>query len=130
MASLHVVLRRTFSRAVDPLAVGPEVSRMLAGDIRRGFAARDAGCAPPERFVDVGYRELLADPLAVVRRIYRHFDLPRSGAVEARMRAFLDTNPKDANGTHVYSLRQFGLDPLIERARYREYLDRRGVAFA
>ncbi len=65
-----------------------------------------------------------------MRRIYRHFDLPRSGAVEARMRAFLDTNPKDANGTHVYSLRQFGLDPLIERARYREYLDRRGVAFA
>src|SRR5215831_6097264 len=70
VASLHVVLRRTFSRAVDPLVVGPEVSGMLADDIRRGFAARDDGCAPPERFLDVWYTQLMDDPLAVVRRIY------------------------------------------------------------
>jgi hypothetical protein len=126
VASLHVVLRRTFSCAVDPSAVGPEVSRMLAGDISRGFAARDDGCAPPERFVDVRYTQLTTDPLAVVRRIYRHFDLPLANAVEARMRAYLATSPRDANGPHVYSLREFGLDPVVERARYRDYWDRWG----
>jgi hypothetical protein len=60
IASLHVVLRRTFSRAVDPLAVGPEVSRMLADDIRRGFAARDAGCAPPSASSTSGTRSSCA----------------------------------------------------------------------
>jgi sulfotransferase family protein len=127
VASLHVVLRRTFSRAVDPLAVGPEVSRMLAGDIERGFAARDGGCAPPEQFFDVWYGQLMEDPLAVVRRIYRHFDLPLSGDVEARMATYLATHPKDRHGRHVYTLGEFGLDPDVERARYRAYWDRWGT---
>jgi Sulfotransferase family len=124
IASLHVVLRRTFSRAVDPLAVGPEVSRMLADDVRRGFAARDGGCARPERFLDVWYTQLMADPLAVVRRIYRHFDLELSTGAEERMRTYLATHPKDRNGAHKYSLAQFGLDSDLERARYREYWER------
>ena len=124
VASLHAVLRRTFSRSVDPLTVGPEVSRMLAGDIRRGFAARDAGCAPPERFLDVWYTQLMDDPLAVVRTIYRHFNLALSADVEARMRTYLAANPKDRSGQHVYSLAEFGLDAQIERARYRAYWDR------
>ncbi len=97
---------------------------MLAGDIRRGFAARDDGCAPPEQFLDVWYGQLMDDPLAVVRRIYRHFDLPLSTDVESRMRTFLATHPKGRDGLHVYSLGQFGLDPGVERARYREYWDR------
>jgi hypothetical protein len=124
VASLHVALRRAFGRGVDPHAVGPEVSRMLAGDIRRGFAARDAGCGPREQFCDVWYTQLMADPLAVVRRIYRRFDLPLSPATEARMRDYVASHPKDAHGAHVYSLAQFGLDPETERERYRPYWDR------
>jgi hypothetical protein len=106
VASLHVTLRRTFSDAVDPLAVGPEVTSMIAEDIRRGFAARDAGCAPAERFVDVWYAQLLHKPLDVVRRIYRQFDLPlkpRRGRCAGPGR-----NLKDHYGPHVYSLAQFG----------------------
>ena len=124
VASLHVVLRRTFSRAVDPKAVGPEVSRMLADDVRRGFAARDGGCAAPERFLDVWYTQLMADPLAVVRRIYRHFDLELTSAAEERMERYLTTHPKDRHGAHAYSLEQFGLDADAERERYRAYWDR------
>ena len=126
VASLHVSLRRTFGRFVDPLAVGPEVTQMLAGDIRRGFEARDDGCGAPEQFLDVWYSELMEDPLAVVRRIYRHFDLSLSGEAEVRMRRYLATNPKDRHGPHVYSLAQFGLDVDVERARYRGYWDRWG----
>ena len=126
VTSLHVVLRRTFSRFVDPAAVGAEVTRLLADDIRRGFAARDQGCAPPERFVDVQYADLVADPLGVVRRIYRHFDLPLSDEAEQAMRRYLVRNAKDAEGPHVYSLAQFGLDPATERERYRSYWSRWG----
>jgi hypothetical protein len=124
VASLHVVLRRTFARDVDPRAVGPEVSRMLADDIRRGFGARDGGCAPREQFLDVWYAQLMDDPLAVARRIYRHFDLPLSDDVVGRMRHYVATHPKDRHGAHVYTLAQFGLDDETERRRYRDYWDR------
>jgi hypothetical protein len=106
------------------MAVGPEVSRMLADDIRRGFAARDGGCAPPERFLDVWYAQLMADPLAVARRIYRHFDLELSPETEGRMQAYVANHPKDRHGAHAYSLAQFGLDADEERERYRAYWDR------
>lgn len=124
VASLHVVLRRTFARDVDPRAVGREVSRMLADDIHRGFAARDGGCAPPEQFLDVWYTQLLDEPLAVVRRIYRRFDLPLSDDVVGRMERYVATHPKDQHGAHRYTLAQFGLDADVERRRYRDYWDR------
>ena len=124
VASLHVALRRTFSNAVDPLAVGPEVTRMLADDIRRGYAAYDDGCAPPEQFTNVSYLDLMRDPMQVVRRIYRRFDLPLSAVAEARMRRYLEQNPKDKHGPHLYSLAQYGLRLEIERERYRAYVDR------
>jgi len=127
-ASLHAVLRRTFSRFVDPLRVGPEVTRMLAEDIRRGFEARANGCAPPEQFADVWYAEMLNNPLEVVRRVYRHFALPLSAEVMERMQRYVATNPKDKEGPHVYSLEEFGLDPEVEAERFRSYSERLGAA--
>ena len=126
VTSLHVVLRQTFSRHVDPLQVGPEVAAMLADDIRCGVEARAAGCAPAERFFDVWYAELVADPLAIVRQIYRHFDLPLSDAAERAMRHYLAHHPKDGHGAHVYALADFGLDADRERERNRAYLERFG----
>jgi len=124
VASLHAVLRRTFSNAVDPTAVGPEVSAMLAGDIARGMDALDRGCAPPEKVLDVWYTDLLRDPIGTVRRIYAHFDLPLRREVEARMRRFPRENLQDKDGRHEYSLEEFGLDAETERDRYRFYCDR------
>lgn len=128
VASLHAVLRSTFSDAVAATAVGPEVSAMLANDIARGMQALDRGCAPPGRLFNIRYAELLGDPLATVRRIYTHFDLPLHPEVEARMRQCLVENPQDKNGRHEYSLEQFGLDADTERKRYRAYCERFGLA--
>ena len=127
VASLHYVLRKTFSDFVDPALVGPEVTEMLAGDIRRGLKARDAGCAPPGQFFDVRYNELLRDPLAAVRQIYSRFDMPLTADAEARMHRFLADNPQHKEGVHEYSLAQFGLDYERERERYRDYRERFGV---
>jgi len=127
VASLHTVLRQTFSDAVDLLAVGPEVTLMLADDIRRGLQARDEGRVPAERFLDVTYTALVHDPLATVRRIYAHFDLPLTPATEARMQRFLAEHPQDEHGRHEYSLEQFGLDADTERERYGRYRERFGL---
>ena len=111
MASLHVVLRSTFSDEVDPVQVGEELNARFADGIMRAMAARDAGCAPSEQFLDVQYRDLVRDPLGTVRRIYAHYDLPFTGVAEDRMRRFLGQNPKDKHGEHRYTLDLSGLTP-------------------
>src|SRR5262249_35756825 len=101
--------------------------RMLAEDIRRGFEARDAGCVPAERFMDVWYEQLLHKPLDVVRRIYRQVDLPLTAETGAQMRPDLGRDTKGTYGPHVYSLAHFGLDHDVERERSRAYLQRWGA---
>jgi hypothetical protein len=127
VSSLHYVLRRTFCSGIEARDVGPEVTEMLAGDIRRGLEARDAGVAPAKQFLDVRYEDLIADPIAVARDIYRHFDMPIDDGVEARMAAYVAAQPKDKHGVHEYSLAQFALDEEAEAERYREYRERFAV---
>jgi hypothetical protein len=123
-ASLHTVLRQTFSDAVDPAAVGREVTELTADELYVGLKARDQGCAPPERFLDVRYRDLVRDPIGTVHRVYAHFDIPFTTMAETLMRRYLAGSPKDKHGAHVYSLAQFGLDANEEHERYRDYRDR------
>jgi hypothetical protein len=123
-ASLLVTLREMFSDAVDPLAVGREVTHVLAEHLRRGLRARDQGFASPDQFFDVDYRDLLAHPIAVVRRIYAHFEMPLSAMATDRMERFLGAATKDRYGVHAYTLAQFGFDPDEVRRRYRDYRDR------
>jgi hypothetical protein len=127
VASLHAVLRRTFSNAADPKAIGPEVTQMLANDIARGMRLLDRCGPPPERLLNVWYTDLVRDPVASVRSIYAHFDLPFSSEVEARMRRFLRETLREREERHVYSLAQFGLDPATERQRYGAYCERFGL---
>jgi len=127
VSSLHYVLRRTFCSGITAQDIGPEVTHMLAGDIQRGLAARDAGVAAAERFCDIRYAELLDDPLATVRRIYRQFDMALGDEAEARMHRYVAATPKDKHGVHEYSLAQFALDAHTESARYGDYRARFGV---
>jgi sulfotransferase family protein len=123
-ASLHVVLRRTFSDTVDPAEVGRQVTTLMADELGDGLRARDRACLSAERFFDVRYRDLVSDPIATVRRTYAHFDLPFTTSTEARMRQYLAETPKDRHGAHVYSLAEFGLHPDEEQERYRGYRER------
>ena len=124
LASLTAVLRSTFSDGVDPKAVGPEMSGRWSDAMYRALRARDAGVAPAERFYDVRYLDLLHDPIATVRGIYAHFDLPFRPGVEDAMRRYLAEHRKDRHGRHEYTLAEFGLEVEQERERYRAYRER------
>jgi hypothetical protein len=76
-----------------------------------------------DRFYDVAYEELVADPVAVVSDIYERFGFPYDDTLEEGMRAWLAENRQHSRGAHRYSLEQFGLDPQVvdrETALYRE----------
>jgi hypothetical protein len=124
VASLTAVLQRAFTDELDPLEIGQEVSRRWTNGLDRAMRLRQSGRVSAERFFDVHYHELVRDPMAVIRRIYEHFDIPLTEDAAAAMRRFLGENPKDKHGAHRYSLSTFGLeaDDLVRRFKaYREY---------
>ena len=123
-ASLTATLRSAFSDGIDPLEVGPECSRRWAEAIGRGMRSRDRGCAPAERFLDLYYTDLIADPIGAVRKVYARFDLRFPEVLEERIREFLRQNPRERFGKHRYRLEQFGLDLEEETRRYAAYRER------
>lgn len=126
-ASLHTVLRRSFSDRVDPHAVARENTVRWCEGMRGALAARDRDQANSASYVDVYYRDLVRDPLAVAGDIYDRLGLALGAAAERAMLDFLAHNPKDKHGRHEYGLAEFGLDASEERARYRNYCERFGV---
>lgn len=126
-ASLTATLRSAFSDHVDPFEVGPECSLRWATAIGRALRSRDRGCAPADRFLDINYVDLVADPVGAVRKVYTTFGLPFPEGLDEKIRAFVGRHPKDRFGKHRYSLGDFGLEVEEEKRRYAPYRERFGL---
>ena len=68
--------------------------------------------------------------MAVVRRIYRHFDIPLTSEAERRMKAFIAANPRDKHDTHHYTAAMFGLDAQRIQRQFADYYTRFDVPYA
>lgn len=69
--------------------------------------------AHPEResqIVDCMYRDLFADPIAMVKSIYAKFDLEYTQEFEDRMKVYLEANKQGKYGRHIYTNAEYGLD--------------------
>jgi len=109
-ASLTYHLRRAFSDAVDPLAIGREVTaRWLSAT---DLAARTRRSQPElnERFLDVSYNDLVRDPLQTLSRIYSRLDLETDEQSTSAVKSWLSKNPKGRYGTHEYDARFFDIN--------------------
>lgn len=113
--SLFAVTRGLSSPTVDLQRLGSWVLDLVAGVLRRAEAAR--ATIPAAQLCDVDYPELLRSPLAVVRRIYRHFGDTLKPAAEERMAAWLEADRARRRPPHHYSAARFGLDEELIRRR-------------
>ena len=111
------------SDAVDPFEIAADWTPRLARALDRAIDVRDSGRFPAERFHDVHFRALLADPLKLVEGIYGHFGIELTGEAADRMRAFIDENPQGKHGVHRYAAAEYGLDVAV-RARALRALHR------
>jgi hypothetical protein len=84
-SQLTEVLQGMFARVGDRDQFGAREARMLAEAMERITRFRDARPELAGQFIDVKYSELVSDPLAVVRRIYRQLDIRLTEAVAERM---------------------------------------------
>jgi hypothetical protein len=74
------------------------------------------------RFLNVRYRDLMADPAARVREIYRAFELELSAEFEATLHAEAEEQ-RNFKSEHRYSLEQFGLSRELVYEELREVFD-------
>ncbi|MGH7070242.1 MAG: sulfotransferase family protein [Acetobacteraceae bacterium] len=126
VAKLTEVLRRPFSRRVDPKEIGrAESARWLQGAGRMMDESKKAGA---ERAIShVHYLDLIADPVATVARVYRHFGLALPADAAAAIGRADRAEPKGGYGRRTYRFDEHGLDAEAEREKFQAYMTYFGV---
>ncbi len=111
--------RGVMSDDVDPHEVGAELLATLSRMVANAMATR--ACVGDDRFVDVHYDELLADPVGVVEDITSRAGLTRSPGARAAVEARRAASGQHRYGRHVYDLADFGLTPDDVRDAFADY---------
>ncbi len=92
---------------------------------------RDSGTLPVDQIADVGYLELVRDPIGTIRRLYEVWDMELSaGALSAMQKYVQDRHANRAGGAgsdHRYRFADTGLDLAEHRALVADYQQRFGV---
>jgi hypothetical protein len=118
---LTEILRQPFSRKVDRLQIGKQVSSRwsLGANLLIDISLRQKELGP--RIFHLNYRSLIADPLATVTAIYRYFGLVLSSEARTRIEVFTAKRPNGGYGQNTYRLEDYGLNFENERRRFRNY---------
>lgn len=66
--------------------------------------------AHPERFFDIQYQPLLADPIGSASAIFAAAGIPAGEADRAAWQRWLDANQRDNRPSHKYDLADYGID--------------------
>ncbi|WP_408066286.1 sulfotransferase family protein [[Mycobacterium] nativiensis] len=122
-ASLFATFRSTYSDHVDGHDVGRFQTEQTELWLRRALAFRDSPAAATVTCIDIDYTDLVADPEAVLRRVYTAagLDLPDTAAM---INNHHRTQPRNAKGTHRYRPEAFGIDADTLRERMTFYTQR------
>lgn len=97
-------------------AANADLCRQMLDDNQRTRARLASGA-----ILDVQYEDLIADRVAVIRRVYRHFGLRWSPAFEARLGQSLVDERRSAGPRHVYRAESFGQTDAGLRSQFADY---------
>ncbi|MCP2067630.1 sulfotransferase family protein [Pseudomonas laurylsulfatiphila] len=122
LASFIHTLWLLYSDKADAEAVGEQWNRRMARALRHAMAVRER--MPPQRFLDVLFEDTVAEPQAVVERIYQFAGLQLTPQTRSAMAQWLQANGREKRAVHHYSPGQFGLSEEILQRDYAEYRTR------
>ena len=118
------VLQRLYARPGDPGQLARREAQVLAERMDRFIHFRESHPELADRFVDVKYSELVSNPLSVVRRIYRQFELPLTECAIRRMSELASNRSRYRRRQANPSVVDLGLDPVAEARRFERYCSR------
>ena len=106
-----------FSEIVMPISFGlPYLMDMV-------MEQRGSGKVPNDRFIDVRYADLMADPVEAMRCTYEQLGMELVDSTVDRVRAHLKAKPKGRHGGHAYQFGDLGLDEAEVRAKFANYME-------
>lgn len=100
-----------YMRQYFPLQLALHASRPLEVSAER-----------PDDIYHCYYDDLVADPLAQLKQIYRWLGNDWTETAEAGMQGWLDSNPQNKRGKHSYSLEEWGLTRKDLEPYFSDYL--------
>jgi hypothetical protein len=123
-ASLNQTLWKMYADEVDPAEVGRQWLERMSFTTRRALAVRDRLQGARARFVDVAYRDAVADPLGCVARIYDALGFELAPETRHAMESWLRADALVKPPKHRYSPEQFGLTEGAIRDAFADYMAR------
>jgi hypothetical protein len=123
--SLVYAVRKLYSDDVDPKAVAAVSLKTFDAMIARVTAYEAKHGAGSVHHIQ--YKELTADPIGQMEKLYDHFGEPLTDAARTSMQAMLDANPQGKHGKHDYALEDYGLTRESVYAHFGDYIERFGI---
>lgn len=124
MATLHWMHsdRVAYDTLIEFLCMGVEIQ------MNGVTTVRDSGTLPTDQIADVVYRDLVADPLGTVERLYAGWGRKLSDEARRRLEAYVEARHLGRGGSeHRYRFEDTGLDLAEHRALVGDYQARFGV---
>jgi LPS sulfotransferase NodH len=121
------VLQGVFARRVDADGIARHEARSVADAIDRFTRFRSEHPELEDRIVDMRYTDLVADPLAEVRRIYHQLQIPLPECATERMRRLAANRSRYSNHFGTPTLAHPRVDVPVEARRFEQYCFRFGV---
>jgi len=120
-ASLISSVRSLYSDTEDPMRTGREQAELWSLYFKK-FLENRKSLKKEDQIIDLRFEDFVKDQIGTVRKIYDRFNWSLSDVALKNFSSFLEKNPKDKNGKHIYSLEIFGLNKDNINHQYRDYL--------
>ena len=105
-ASMVQAMTAQYSDSVDPKQIGPYWSERFQECLTGFGEVRDRR---PERFVDVPFKQTVAEPLETATRVLEELGLPVGSRDVQAFEQYLEVNRQERHGSHSYTAEDFGL---------------------
>jgi hypothetical protein len=126
-ASITALVQWMRSDHVDLELLCPIIEAVLSAALNASAERRARG-ELPDRFVDVHFTRLLADPVGTLREAYARMGRALSAEQGERVLAYLRDKPQGKFGTHRYTPEEWGYDAGALRERLAPYVRYFGIA--
>jgi len=126
-ASITALVQWMRSDDVDLPTLCAVIEGVFSAALNRTVELRTSG-AVPERFVDVHFQDLVAEPVETLRRAYEALGRELTPAHAERISAYLRDKPQGKFGKHRYSPEQWGYSADSLRKSLAPYVEHFGIA--
>ncbi len=121
-ASLLSSVRSLYGDHEDPVHTGYEQAEIWSSFFNRFMESRKK-LNKEDQIIDLKFDDFVADQIGIIQKIYDHFNWNLTEEAFSGFKDFLNQNPKDNKGKHVYNLEDFGLTQEFINREYAPYID-------